>query len=236
MPIPTPHIAAAEGQIAKTVIMPGDPLRSKAITDRFLENPVLVNNIRGVQGYTGTYKGKPVTVMASGMGQPSIGIYSYELFNYYDVDQIIRVGTMGGVSEAVPLRSLIIGQRAYSNTNFMNFYTKNGNAPGYVSADEELFERAVEVCKAGKYVFFCGDIMSSDTYYAENDEVAICNELGLLGIEMEAVALYLMAQRCAKKALAICTISNSVITKEEIPVEERQSGFMNMAQVALELA
>ena len=236
MPIPTPHIAAAEGQIAKTVIMPGDPLRSKAITERFLENPVLVNNIRGVQGYTGTYKGRPVTVMASGMGQPSIGIYSYELFSYYDVDQIIRVGTMGGVSDAVPLRSLIIGQRAYSNTNFLNFYTKNGNAPGYVSADPELYERAVEVCKDGKYVFFCGDIMSSDTYYADNDEVAICNNLGLLGIEMEAAALYLMAQRCGKKALAICTISNSVITKEEIPVEERQSGFMSMAQVALQLA
>jgi len=233
--IPTPHIAASEGQIAKTVIMPGDPIRSKAIVDFFLEDPVLVNNIRGVQGYTGTYKGKPVTVMASGMGQPSIGIYSYELFNFYDVDQIIRVGTMGGVNEDIPLRSIIIGERAYSNTNFLNFYTKNGNAPGYVSADPELYERAVAVAKAGGYVYFCGDIMSSDTYYADVDEVALCNRLGLLGVEMEGTALYLNAQRCGKKALVICTISNNITTKEEIPVEERQGGFMNMVRIALEL-
>ncbi|MBO4764784.1 MAG: purine-nucleoside phosphorylase [Bacteroidales bacterium] len=233
--IPTPHIAATEDQIARTVIMPGDPIRSKAITDVFLENPVLVNNIRGAQGYTGTYKGKPVTVMASGMGQPSIGIYSYELFQFYGVDQIIRVGTMGGVSEATPLRSIVIGQRAYSNTNFLNFYIKNGNAPGYVAADEELCARAVAVAEAGGYTYRCGDIMSSDTYYADVDEVAICNRLGLLGIEMEGVALYLNAQRCGKKALCICTISNSIITGEELPVEERQSGFMHMARIALDL-
>lgn len=233
--IPTPHIAATKDLIAKTVLMPGDPFRSKAITDVFLENPVLVNNIRGAQGYTGTYKGKPVTIMASGMGQPSIGIYSFELFDYYDVDQIIRVGTMGAVSDATPLRSIVIGRRAYSNTNFLNFYIKNGNAPGYVAADEELTERAVVVAEAGGYTYNCGDIMSSDTYYADIDEVAICNRLGLLGIEMEAAALYLNAQRCSKKALTICTISNNIITKEELPVEERQSGFMHMARIALEL-
>lgn len=233
--IPTPHIAATEGQIAKTVIMPGDPVRSKVITDVFLENPVLVNNIRGVQGYTGLYKGKPVTVMASGMGHPSIGIYSHELFNFYDVDQVIRVGTMGGVRDDVPPRSIVIGRRAYSNTNYLNFYTKNGNAPGYVSADEELCERAVAVAREGGFDYHCGDILSSDTYYSDVDEVALCTKLGLLGIEMEGAALYLNAQRSGKKALCICTISNNILTGEEIPVEERQSGFMHMARIAMEL-
>lgn len=235
MPIPTPHIAATEEQIAKTVIMPGDPLRSKAIAENLFENPVLVNNIRGVQGYTGTYKGKPVTVMASGMGQPSIGLYSHELFSFYDVDQIIRVGTMGGVSAATPLRSLVIGERAYSNTNFLNFYTNNGNAAGYVEADRNLVERAVDAAKALGFAYKCGDILSSDTYYSNTDEVGLCNRLGILGIEMEAAALYLSARRCGKKALAICTISNDIISGVELSTEERQSGFMHMAEVALEL-
>ena len=233
--IPTPHIAATKDQIAKTVLMPGDPIRSKAITDVFLENPVLVNNIRGVQGYTGTYKGKPVTVMASGMGHASIGIYSYELFKFYDVDQIIRVGTMGGVRDDVPPRSIVIGKRSYSNTNFLNFYTLNGNAPGYIAADEEICNRAVAIAEAGGFDYHVGDILSSDTYYSNIDEVDICTRLGLLGIEMESAALYLNAQMCDKKALCICTISNNILTGEEIPVEERQSGFMHVARIALEL-
>ena len=235
MAIPTPHIAAAEDQIAKTVIMPGDPVRSKMIAETFMDDAVLVNNIRGVQGYTGKYKGKPVTVMASGMGQPSIGIYSYELFQFYDVDSIIRVGTMGAVSDETALRSVIIGKRAYSNTNFLNFYARNGNAAGFVNADEGLYEMAVASAEALGCDYHCGDIMSSDTYYTDVDEVAICRKLGLLGVEMEAAALYLNAQRCGKKALAICTISNNIITGVELPVEERQSGFMHMVRVALEL-
>ena len=235
MSVPTPHIAAQEGQIAKTVLMPGDPLRSKAIADTFLDNPVLVNNIRGAQGYTGTYHGKPVTVMASGMGQPSIGIYAYELYKFYDVDQIIRVGTIGGVSDDIPLRCLIIAARAYSNTNFLNFYMKNGNAAGFVAADEELVAKAVEAVKPTGYDYRVGDILSSDTYYAEYDEVEVCRRQGLLGIEMEATALYLMAARCGKKGLTICTVSNNIIKGIEIDPEERQSGFMHMARVALEL-
>jgi len=235
MSIPTPHIAAAQGQIAQTVLMPGDPLRSKSIADIFLENPVLVNNIRGVQGYTGTYNGKPVTVMASGIGQPAIGIYSYELFKFYDVAQIIRVGTMGAVSDATALRSVIIGARAYSNTNFLNFYINNGNSAGYVPADVDLTKKAAAAAKKMGLDYHCGDILSSDTYYAEVDEVALCNRLGLLGIEMEASALYLNAQRCGKKALTVCTISNNIITGEELATEERQNGFIHMVRVALEL-
>ena len=233
--VPTPHIAALKGQIAKTVLMPGDPIRSKIIASVFFENPVVVNNIRGAMGYTGTYKGKPVSVMASGMGQPSIGIYSYELFKFYDVDQIIRVGTMGGVREDTPLRCIVIGKRAYSNTYFLNFFIKNGNAPGFAAADEGLCAKAGEIAEASGYDYRVGDIMSTDTYYADDDQVAICNRLGLLGVEMEGTALYLNAQRCGKKALCICTISNSIITGEELTVEERQSGFMHMAQIALEL-
>ena len=235
MSVPTPHIAAQEGQIAKTVIMPGDPLRSKAIADTFFDNPVLVNNIRGAQGYTGTYHGKPVTVMASGMGQPAIGLYAYELFHFYDVDQIIRVGTIGAVSEDAQLRDLIIAERAYSNTNYLNFYMKNGNAAGFVAADPGLVKKAVKAVKATGYSYHCGDILSSDTYYAEFDEVDLCARMGLMGIEMEATALYLTAARCQKKALTICTVSNNILKQIEIDPEERQSGFMHMARVALAL-
>ena len=233
--IPTPHIEATKDQIAKIVIMPGDPRRSKMIAETFLENPVLVNDVRGVQGYTGTYKGKQFTVMASGMGQPSIGLYTYELFNFYDVDTIIRVGSIGAVSERTPLRSLIIGQRSYSETNYLMFYRDNGNKCGYVEADETLCAKAAATAERLGFEYNVGDIMSSDTYYSDTDDVAICLENNLLGVEMEGVALYLNAKRAGKKALVICTVSNNIPAGIELPSEDRQNGFKDMARLAFEM-
>ena len=234
-PIPTPHNSAIEGQIAKTVIMPGDPLRSKMIAETFLEGPVLVNNIRGIQGYTGTYKGTPFTVMASGMGQPSIGLYTYELFNFYKVDNIIRVGSIGAVSNKTPMRSIIIGRRAYSETNYLMFYRNNGNKCGFVPGDETLCAKAAATADKLGLRYCVGDIMSSDTYYSDNDDIADCVANGLLGVEMESVALYLNAQRAGKKALTICTVSNIIPTGEELPSEDRQNGFKDMALLAFEM-
>ncbi|MBR5033923.1 MAG: purine-nucleoside phosphorylase [Bacteroidales bacterium] len=233
--IPTPHIEATKDQIAKIVIMPGDPRRSKMIAETFLENPVLVNDVRGVQGYTGTYKGQRFTVMASGMGHPSIGLYSYELYNFYDVDTIIRVGSIGGVSDRTPLRSLIIGQRAYSETNYLMFYRDNGNKCGYVEADETLCAKAAATAERLGFEYNVGDIMSSDTYYTDNDDVAVCLENNLLGVEMEGVALYLNAKRAGKKALVICTVSNNIPAGIELPSEDRQNGFKDMARLAFEM-
>ena len=234
--IPTPHIEAAAGQIAKTVIMPGDPLRSKMIAENFLENPVLVNNVRGVQGYTGTYKGQKFTVMASGIGQPSIGLYSHELFNFYDVDCIIRVGSIGAVSERTPLRSIIIGSRSYSETNYLMFFRDNGNKCGFIEADETLCAKAAATAERLGLVYNVGDIMSSDTYYSDTDDVAICIENNLLGVEMESVALYLNAKRAGKKALTICTVSNNIPAGIELPSEDRQNGFKDMARLAFEMS
>lgn len=235
-PIPTPHNSAIEGQIAKTVIMPGDPLRSKMIAETFLENPVLVNNIRGIQGYTGTYKGTPFTVMASGMGQPSIGLYSYELYNFYKVESIIRVGSIGAVSNKTPMRSIIIGRRSYSETNYLMFYRNNGNKCGFVPGDETLCAKAAATAEKLGMKYCVGDIMSSDTYYSDNDDIADCIANGLLGVEMESVALYLNAQRAGKKALTICTVSNIIPTGEELPSEDRQNGFKDMALLAFEMS
>jgi len=234
--IPTPHNEALESQIAKTVIMPGDPLRSKMIATTFLENPVLVNNVRGIQGYTGTYKGKLFTIMASGIGQPSIGLYTYELFNYYHVDNIIRVGSIGGVSDRTPLRSIIIGKRAYSETNYLMFYRDNGNKCGYIEADESLCKKAAATAEQLGLVYNVGDIFSSDTYYSENDDVATCLENNLLGVEMESVALYLNAKRAGKHGLTICTVSNNIPDGTELPSIDRQNGFKDMARLALEMS
>ena len=228
MSIPTPHNKASKEQIAKTVIMPGDPMRSKM-------NLALVNNVRNVQGYTGTYKGVPVTVMASGMGHPSIGIYSYELFHFYDIDQIIRVGSIGAVSDATPLRSLIIAEKAYSSSNYNNFYAKNGNRAGYVYANKELCSKAEAVAQKMDIDYKLGPILSSDTFYTDEDEMSMCLKLGLLGVEMESLALYLNANKCGKKALTICTVSNIIPKGIDLPSEDRQNGFKDMARVALEL-
>ena len=235
MSTPTAHIAAKKEEIAKTVLMPGDPLRSEFIAKTFLKNPVLVNDIRGVHGYTGEYNGKPVTVMASGMGQPSIGIYSYELYNFYDVENIIRVGTCGAYHPDLHARDIIIAMGACTDSNFAAQYRLPGTfAP---LADFNLVRRAAEECDKLGVHYMVGNIFSSDHFYEDDNSGMTWAKMGVLGVEMESAALYCNAARAGKKALCICTGSNSFVDPEEdTTAEERQNSFTAMMKVALNLA
>lgn len=230
----TAHNSANIDEIAKTVIMPGDPLRSKLIAEKFLTDCKLVNNVRGVQGYTGYYNGKLVTVMASGMGNPSMGIYSYELFKFYDVDRIIRVGSIGAMNKDIPLKSLVLANRTYTKTNYNNFYVDFG--ADYINGSKELLSRAVSIADALGYKYNIGDILCSDTFYTDEDEIKLSLEKNLLGVEMESAALYLNAERLHKDALCICTVSNNLLTDEETTSEERQNSFLDMIKLSLEIA
>ena len=232
--IPTPHINAPAGSFADTVLMPGDPLRSKYIAENYLENPVLVNNVRGVQGYTGYYQGRRVSVMASGMGCPSIGIYSYELFNFYDVKNIIRVGSAGAVSAKLHLKDIVIGMSAYSDSGYLSSAGFHGNLAPCCSYD--LLARAMEYGKKLPCNVVCGPIFSSDAFYSDTDQLETMTRLGILAVEMEAAALYLNAARTGKNALVICSISDSLVTGEELSAEDRQIGFTNMMELGLSLA
>ena len=233
MAIPTPHITAKAGDFAPTVLMPGDPLRSKFIAENYLENPVLVNNTRGVHGYTGTYKGKPVSVMASGMGIPSIGIYSYELFNFYGVENIIRVGTAGGMADSVKLRDVVLGMSAYTDSNYGRQFYPGNVAP---CCSFTLLEKAVAAARNMGIEPNVGALYSSDVFYDEADNAGKLRKLGVLAVEMEAAALYMNAARAGKNALAICTISDHLFRGEALPAEERQVGFRKMMEIALEIA
>ena len=234
MSCPTPHIQASLDQIAKTVLMPGDPLRSEFIAKTYLDDPVLVNNVRGVHGYTGKYRGKPVTVMASGMGQPSIGIYSYELYKFYDVDSIIRVGSCGAFHKDLHVRDIIIAMGACTNGN----YAAQFKLPGTFAplADFDLTRRAVDLCEQKGLRYMVGNILSSDTFYNATSNGLEWGEMGVLGVEMESAALYCNAAWLHKKALCICTVSDSFIyPHENTTAEERQSTFTDMMEVALGL-
>ena len=234
MPVPTPHIAAKAGDIAKTVLMPGDPLRSKFIAETFLENPVLVNNVRGVQGYTGTWKGVPVTVMASGMGIPSIGIYSWELYNFYDVDNIIRVGSAGAIQKELTLGDVVAGMGACTNSNYAAQYGLGGTfAP---IADFALLSAAVQSAKELGVNMPVGNLYSSDTFYDASASSLKWAEMGVLAIEMEAAALYCNAAYTKKRGLSICSISDNIVTGEELSPEQRQTSFTAMMKIALETA
>ena len=232
--IPTPHINAPEGAFADTVLMPGDPLRSQFIAEHYLENAQLVNNVRGVQGYTGTWTGKRVSVMASGMGMPSIGIYSYELFNFYDVKNIIRIGSAGAMSEKLQLMDIVAAMSAYTDSGFgAQFGIRGQLAP---CCSYELLHKAVEAGKKiGKNVI-CGPVYSSDVFYDEGKNSTALRKLGVLAVEMESAALYLNAARAGKNALCLCTISDSIVTGESMPAEKRQIGFREMMRIALEIA
>lgn len=232
--IPTPHNSAKEGDFARTVLMPGDPLRAKFIAENYLSNPVLVNNVRGVQGYTGEYKGKRVSVMASGMGIPSIGIYSYELFNFYGVEQIIRIGSAGGIADDVHVRDLVFGMSAYTNSNYGAQFGFAGHMAPCCSFD--LLENAVAAARAMGIEPHVGALYSSDTFYDESGAAGKLKKLGVLAVEMESAALYLNAARANKKALTICTISDHIFTGESLPAQERQNTFTQMMEVALEIA
>jgi len=237
MSVPTPHIAAKLGEIAKTVLMPGDPLRSKWIAETFLENPVLVNNTRGVQGYTGTWKGVPVTVMASGMGIPSIGIYSWELYTEYGVENIIRVGSAGALPEDLHVMDVVIGQGACTDSNFGHQFGLHGTfAP---IADYTLMRTAIDCAEARGANVRVGNLLSSDNFYDGGfgyDAAGLWKDMGVLAIEMEAAGLYMNAARLGKRALAICTISDHIYLPELLSAEERQIGFSQMIQIALDTA
>ena len=235
MSTPTPHISAKPGDFAKTVLMPGDPLRAKYIAENFLTDAVLVNNVRGVQGYTGFYKGKRVSVMASGMGQPAIGIYSYELYNFYDVETIIRVGSCGSFSPDLHARDIIVAMGACTNGNYASQY----NLPGTFCpiAVFDLVRRAADECEKAGVNYRVGNIFSSDMFYDDANSGMQWAKMGVLGVEMESAALYCNAARAGKKALCICTVSDSFIYPEEnTTAEERQNSFTKMMEIALELA
>ncbi|MBQ8041177.1 MAG: purine-nucleoside phosphorylase [Lachnospiraceae bacterium] len=232
---PTPHINATPSDFAKTVLMPGDPLRSKFIAENFLENAKLINNVRGIHGYTGTYKDVPVSVMASGMGMPSIGIYSYELYNFFGVENIMRIGSTGSLNEDVHVRDIVIGMGASYNSNYARQY----NLPGTFSAiaDYKMMKTAIDMCEKKGSTYHVGNILSSDTFY---DADFTCNdrwrEMGVLCVEMEAAALYMNAAKAKKRALAIMTVSDHILTGESTTAEERQNSFTEMMEIALETA
>lgn len=233
--IPTPHIAAKEGDFAKTVLMPGDPLRAKFIAETFLTDAVLVNNVRGVNGYTGYYNGKRVSVMASGMGIPSMGIYSYELLNFYDIDNIIRIGTAGSIHPDLKIRNVVLAMGACTDSNYGAQYELPGTfAP---IASFELLRKAVKVIEEmGNIGYKVGNVVSSDVFYSDRQTTAAWQKMGALAIEMESAALYMNAARAGKNALTICTISDSLVTGEVTTAEERQTSFDDMMKIALEIA
>ena len=232
---PTPHINATPEDIAKTVLMPGDPLRAKFIAEKFLENPVLFNNVRGIQGYTGTYKGHRVSVMASGMGIPSIGIYSYELFNFFGVENIMRIGSAGSMNKDVHVRDIVIGMGACTNSNFVSQY----NMPGAFApiADYNMMKTAIDCAEKVGANYHVGNLLSSDTFYGDDPTATEkWMKMGVLAVEMEAAGLYMNAARAGKNALAICTRSDHLLTGEATSAEERQNSFTQMMEIALETA
>ena len=233
--MPTPHNSAVKGDFAKTVLMPGDPLRAKFIAENFLEDAKLVNNVRGIQGYTGTYKGVPVSVMASGMGMPSIGIYSYELFTQYGVENIMRVGSAGAMVPELKLYDIVLGMGACTNSNFGEQYQLPGTfAP---IASYKMLKTCDEVAKEKGIDVKVGNLFSSDVFYNDRPDVTEkWQKMGVLAVEMEAAALYMNAARLGKNALSICTISDSLITHQETTPEERQNNFTQMMEIALETA
>ena len=231
----TPHIKATPADFAKTVLMPGDPLRSKFVAETFLENARLVNNVRGIQGYTGTYKGVPVSVMASGMGMPSIGIYSYELYNFFGVENIIRIGSAGGLAEDVQLRDVLIGMGACTNSAYQSQYNLGGNYAPIASFD--LLRAAVDEAEGLGVRYKVGNLLSSDIFYHADPKFNDgWYKMGVLGVEMEAAALYMNAAAAGKRALAICTVSDHIIRGEALDADARQNTFTDMMKIALNIA
>ena len=231
----TPHNSAKNGQIAKTVLMPGDPLRAKLIAETYLENAICYTTIRNVFGYTGTYKGKEISVQASGMGVPSMGIYSYELYNFYDVENIIRIGSAGAFNESLNLGDIVVGQSLSTDSNYAHQY----NLPGTLapSADFHLIETFVNASRERNHPVRVGNILTSDVFYNDdNSYIEKWAKMGVLCVEMEAVALYCNAMRAGKSALCVATISDNLITHKKMTANERQMSFENMIEIALDTA
>ena len=231
----TPHNSAQEGQIAKTVLMPGDPLRAKFIAETYLENPVCFNTVRNMLGYTGTYRGKTVSVMGSGMGMPSIGIYSYELFHFYGAERILRIGSAGGLADSVRLRDVVVGLGACTDSNYAAQFRLPGSFAPLGSF--RLAQKAVQAAEHLGVPVKVGNVLSSDLFYGD-DATALprWKEMGVLAVEMESAALYMNAARAGKEALCLLTISDCPLRGESLPAEERQTGFRQMMEIALETA
>lgn len=229
------HInAASKGDIAESILLPGDPLRAKFIAETFLEDPKQYNDIRGMLGFTGTYKGVPVSVQGTGMGMPSMGIYSYELFNFFGVENIIRIGSAGAIHKDIPLRSIVIGMGACYNTVYADQFQLPGHFTPIASFD--LLRRAVDTAEAMNVDYRVGNLLSNDLFYDDGSRTLEWQKLGVLAVEMEAAALYMNAARAGKNALAICTISDNIVTGEECTAEERQNTFTKMMELALTIA
>ena len=232
---PTPHISAKLGEIAKTVLMPGDPLRAKYIAENFLEDTVCFNSVRNMLGFTGRYKGKEVSVMGGGMGIPSIGIYSYELFNFYGVESIIRIGTAGAINSSVKLRDVVIAMGACTNSR----YAKQYNLPGTFApiASYDLLSLACINAKDFNIKVKVGNVLSSDNFYSDDaDSLLSWDKMGVLAVEMEAAGLYTNAARSGKKALCILSISDCPLRGESLSSVDRQNSFTDMMKIALETA
>ncbi len=230
----TPHNSANKGEIAKTVLMPGDPLRAKFIAETFLKNAVCYNSVRGMLGFTGEYKGKKVSVQGSGMGIPSMGIYSWELFSEYDVDNIIRIGTCGAIADNVNLRDVIIGMGACTNSGYARQFDLPGTYAPIASFD--ILRKAVEAAESHGAPYHVGNILSSDTFYDDSNSTAKWQKMNVLGVEMESAALYMNAARLGKNALCIATVSDCPLKGLSLPAEERQTSFTDMKNIALETA
>lgn len=232
---PTPHNTARPEDFAKTVLMPGDPLRAKFIAETYLDDAKLINNVRGIQGYTGTYKGTRVSVMASGMGMPSIAIYSHELFNFYGIENIIRIGSAGGIADDIELRDIVAGMSACTNSNFEEQFGLPGRyAP---TASYKLLKTAVDIAERLDTPMKVGSLYSSDTFYDDCHGLEVWKKMhNVLATEMEAAALYMEAARAGKNALAICTISDCPLKGTGLDAEARQNTFTQMMEIALNTA
>lgn len=231
---PTPHIDAVPEDFAETVLMPGDPMRAKFIAENFLENARLVNSVRGINGYTGEYKGKTVSVMASGMGMPSMAIYSYELFKFFNVKNIIRIGSAGSINQNIKVRDIVIGMGACTNSNYASQYGLSGTFAPICSY--KLLKACTETATELGLEFKVGNLYSSDTFYDDSASTAEWAKMGVMAVEMESAALYMNAARLGKNALAICTVSDHILTGEATTAEERQTSFTDMMRLALETA
>ena len=239
--MPTPHIAATPEQFARTVLMPGDPLRSRFLAEHFLDRPVLVNDIRGVQGYTGFYHGEPVSVMASGMGMPSMGIYAFELFRHFGVENLLRVGSAGALQAQVSLRDVVLAMGACTDSAFASQYRLDGCfAP---IADYGLLSTCVATAETLGLPCRVGNVLSTDAFYADEEaptpaqtQAAMWGKMGVLAVEMETAALYMTAARAGKRALALFTVSDHLLTGERLGADERRTSFTDMLRLGLETA
>jgi len=235
MLVPSACNEANKGDIAKAVLMPGDPLRAKYVAENYFENPVCFNGVRNMFGYTGTYKGKKLSVMGSGMGIPSLGIYAYELYSFFDVDSIIRIGSAGAVGDGVKLRDVVIAMGASTNSNFAAQY----HFPGILAplASYSLLRNAVEAAERINVNAVVGPVFTADQFYDANEESASkYREMGILAVEMETAGLYYTAAKCKKQALSILTVSDLIFTGAGLTASERQDSFNEMMEIALETA